>query len=76
MAVKVIMDHAGDTRHYFNTDDVGALSKAHHPTEAARVAAAALTTPAAVVDPWTMYVLPDIRFWPGINEQLRKAVER
>ena len=28
MAVQLIMDHAGDTRHYFNTDDVEALSKA------------------------------------------------
>jgi VWFA-related protein len=55
---------------------IGALSKAHHPADAARVAAAALATPAAPVDPWTMYVLPDFRFWPSIIEQLRKVVAR
>lgn len=33
MAVQLIMDHAGDTRHYFNTDDVGALSKAQERFE-------------------------------------------
>jgi serine/threonine protein phosphatase PrpC len=29
MGVQIIMDHAGDTRHYFSTDDVQALSTAH-----------------------------------------------
>jgi hypothetical protein len=28
MATQIVMDHTGDTRHYFNTDDAEALSKA------------------------------------------------
>ena len=28
MATQIVMDHTGDTRHYFNTDDTEALLKA------------------------------------------------
>jgi len=28
MATQIVMDHTGDTRHYFNADDTQALSKA------------------------------------------------
>jgi hypothetical protein len=28
MAIQIVMDHAGDTRHPFNTDDAQALAKA------------------------------------------------
>lgn len=28
MATQIIMDHTGDTRHYFNSDDAKALSEA------------------------------------------------
>jgi hypothetical protein len=28
MAAQVVMDHTGDTRHYFNAEDIEALSKA------------------------------------------------
>ena len=28
MAIQIIMDHTGDTRHWFNPDDTKALSKA------------------------------------------------
>lgn len=28
MATQIVMDHTGDTRHYFNADDTEALSKA------------------------------------------------
>ena len=28
MAAQIVMDYTGDTRHYFNTDDTEALSKA------------------------------------------------
>jgi hypothetical protein len=28
MAAQIVMDHTGDTRHYFNIDDTEALSKA------------------------------------------------
>ena len=28
MATQIVMDHTGDTRHYFNSDDTEALSKA------------------------------------------------
>jgi hypothetical protein len=28
MAVQIVMDHTGDTRHYFNAEDTEALSKA------------------------------------------------
>ena len=28
MAAHIVMDYTGDTRHYFNTDDTEALSKA------------------------------------------------
>jgi VWFA-related protein len=55
---------------------IAALTKARRPADAARLAAAALTTPAAPLDPWTIYVLPDFRFWPSISAQLRLAVER
>ena len=53
-----------------------ALMRARRPGDAARVAARALSTPAAPIDPWTMYVLPDMRFWDAINEALRAAVTR
>jgi VWFA-related protein len=55
---------------------IAALAKARRPAEAARIAAGALSTPPADVDPWTLYVLPDMRYWNAINEQLRKAVTR
>jgi hypothetical protein len=28
MAVQIVMDRTGDTRHYFNTEDIEAVSKA------------------------------------------------
>jgi hypothetical protein len=28
MAIQIVMDHTGDTRHYFDADDAKALSKA------------------------------------------------
>ena len=28
MATQIVMDHTGDTRHYFNADDTSALSQA------------------------------------------------
>ena len=28
MAIQIVMDHTGDTRHWFNPDDTKALSKA------------------------------------------------
>jgi hypothetical protein len=28
MAAQIVMDHTGDTRHYFNAEDIEALSKA------------------------------------------------
>ena len=28
MAIQIVMDHTGDTRHYFNADDTKALSQA------------------------------------------------
>ena len=28
MAIQIIMDHSGDTRHWFNPDDTKAISKA------------------------------------------------
>jgi hypothetical protein len=28
MATQIVMDHTGDTRHYFNSDDTKALSEA------------------------------------------------
>ena len=28
MAIQIVMDHTGDTRHPFNTDDAKALAKA------------------------------------------------
>ena len=55
---------------------IAALAKARRPAEAARVAARALSTSASDVDPWTMYVLPDMRYWTAISEEIRKAVTR
>jgi VWFA-related protein len=55
---------------------VAALVKDQRGAEAAKLAASALSTPAADVDPWTMYVLPDMRFWQPIVSSLRKAVVR
>lgn len=55
---------------------VAALAAAKRPSEAARVASLALTTPGAPVDPWTLYVVPDMRFWPAITAELRRAVSR
>jgi Ca-activated chloride channel family protein len=55
---------------------IAALAKAGRQTDAARVAARALSTPAAPIDPWTIYVLPDMRFWPAVEQTLRSAVTR
>jgi Ca-activated chloride channel family protein len=55
---------------------VASLVQAGRGAEAARVAARALSTPAAEVDPWTIYVLPDMRFWAAITRELRTAVTR
>jgi hypothetical protein len=55
---------------------VAGLAAARRTSDAARLASIALTTPAAPVDPWTMYVLPDMRFWPAVTAELRKAVSR
>ena len=30
MATQIVMDHTGDTRHYFSQNDTGALSRAEH----------------------------------------------
>lgn len=53
---------------------IAALSRARRAPEAARFAAASLATPPADVDPWTMYILPDMRFWDAIGAEIRKAV--
>ncbi|HKV98688.1 MAG TPA: VWA domain-containing protein [Vicinamibacterales bacterium] len=55
---------------------VAALVKNQRAGEAARLAANSLSTPSADVDPWTMYVLPDMRFWQPISSSLREAVVR
>jgi len=53
---------------------IAALVEARRGPEAARLAAAALATPPSDLDPWTMYILPDMRFWSAITGELRKAV--
>lgn len=53
---------------------VAALTKAGRIPEASRIAEQALTRPAATLDPWTLYVLPDFRYWPTVMTSLREAV--
>ena len=55
---------------------IAALTKARQFAAATRLAATALSLAPAAVDPWTMYVLPDMRFWPEIERSLRRAVAR
>lgn len=55
---------------------VTALAKAGRPADAAKIANDFLLNPAADRDPWTMYVLPDMRFWTELSTELRKAVVR
>jgi tetratricopeptide (TPR) repeat protein len=55
---------------------VAALAKAGRAADAAKVANDFLSSPAADRDPWTMYVLPDMRFWTALSTELRKAVVR
>ena len=55
---------------------ITALVKSRRASEAAKIATSALSTSSADVDPWTMYVLPDMRFWDAIVSSLREAVVR
>ncbi|HET9371164.1 MAG TPA: VWA domain-containing protein [Vicinamibacterales bacterium] len=55
---------------------IAALARARQSSSAARLAAQTLSSASADVDPWTMYVLPDMRFWPAITTALREAVTR
>jgi len=50
-----------------------ALIQAHREPEAQRLAARMIVTPPPP-DPWSVYVLPDYRFWGAAMDQLRKAV--
>jgi VWFA-related protein len=55
---------------------IAALVKARRGPEAARLAASSLSMPPADVDPWTIYILPDMRFWDAIHAEIRTAVTR
>jgi len=55
---------------------IAALARSGRPAAAGRIAAGALEVPASVVDPWTFYVLPDMRFWEPVAAALRRAVTR
>jgi hypothetical protein len=49
------------------------LVAGHRETDAQRLAAGMLASPAPL-DPWTVYVVPDYRFWSLVVGQLRNAV--
>ena len=55
---------------------VSALVKNQQAPGAGRLAREALLTPSATLDPWTIYVLPDMRYWNAITDQFRKVVAR
>ncbi|MEZ5316121.1 MAG: VWA domain-containing protein [Vicinamibacterales bacterium] len=55
---------------------IAALSAAGRGPEATRLARETLLTPGAAIDPWTIYVEPDMRFWAAIADRLREAVTR
>jgi tetratricopeptide (TPR) repeat protein len=42
--------------------------------ESAALMSQMLAVPAPVYDPWTLYAVPDWRFWPGVIKTLRQAV--
>jgi predicted Zn-dependent protease len=50
-----------------------ALVTVHRDTEAARLAARAMTMPPPE-DPWTTFGVPDARFWPALTEALRRII--
>jgi VWFA-related protein len=52
----------------------GALVQAHRVDEAAGVASRTLAVRPVPFDPWAIYTVPDIRFWPRITAELRAAV--
>jgi len=49
-----------------------ALVAAHRDADAQRLASRMLVSPPPA-DPWTVYVLPDWRFWGALMDQLHKA---
>lgn len=55
---------------------VSALVKSQQGPDGARLAREALLTQSAPLDPWTIYVLPDMRYWGAISDQFRKVVAR
>lgn len=51
-----------------------ALVQAHRPSEAATISSRTLTLQPVPFDPWAIYTLPDLRFWPRITTELRSAL--
>jgi tetratricopeptide (TPR) repeat protein len=55
---------------------VSALVRNNQGSDGARIAREALLTFSATLDPWTIYVEPDMRYWKAISQQFRKVVEK
>lgn len=51
-----------------------ALENTHRAPEAAALTTQTLSVRPTPFDPWAIYTLPDIRFWPHITAQLRAAI--
>jgi tetratricopeptide (TPR) repeat protein len=53
-----------------------ALAGAHRGSESAALTARALSLHDSRIDPWTIYTLPDMRFWDRATIDLRAAIAR
>ena len=51
-----------------------ALVANHQAPEAASFVLSALASQPAPPDPWMIYAIPDMRFWPALMAELRKAI--
>lgn len=69
--------HAFDAAPYAQSAAIAladALVQAHRPAEAATISSRTLTLRPVPFDPWVIYTLPDLRFWPRITAELRTAL--
>lgn len=69
--------HAFDAAPYAQSAAIAladALVQAHRPAEAATISSRTLTLRPVPFDPWVIYTLPDLRFWPRITAELRSAL--
>lgn len=55
---------------------IAALARARRLADASRVAAQGLAMPRQAIDPWLLYLIPEMRFWPAAEQALRAAVSR